>query len=230
MTLMPHKISNLTCPLCQSANGTLFFQDPSLHQSSPHKNRDYYRCPVCLLVFVPPEQFLTLEEEKAQYDLHENSADDQGYRHFLNRLFRPLSKLIQTNSSGLDFGSGPGPTLSLMFKGSGHSVEIYDYFYAPDLTPLTQSYDFITATEVIEHLHHPRQELERLWSCLKPGGVLGIMTKRVIDQESFKKWHYKNDPTHICFFSIETFNWLAQHWGAAFSAPEKDVVIFVKAN
>ncbi len=215
---MTLKALNLTCPLCQSTDGIPFY----------HDHRSYFRCPACSLVFVPPEQFLSLEEEKAQYDLHENSANDPGYRCFLNRLSTPLSEHIQSNSTGLDFGSGPGPTLSLMFEEAGHSMRIYDYFYAPDTKALTQSYDFITATEVLEHLHDPHYELNRLWSCLKPGGVLGIMTKRVIDQESFRHWHYKNDPTHICFFSIETFNWLARYWDATFSAPEKDVVIFTK--
>ena len=108
-------------------------------------------------------------------------------------------------------------------------MEIYDHFYAPDTQPLKRSYDFITASEVVEHLHKPRQELERLWSCLKPNGSLGIMTKRVIDQQAFSTWHYKNDQTHVCFFSIETFQWFANHWGATLTEPEKDVVIFTKS-
>ncbi len=93
---------------------------------------------------------------------------------------------------------------------------------------LQQQYDFIVASEVVEHLHYPRQELDRLWSCLKPNGLLGIMTKRVIDQEAFSRWHYKSDPTHVCFFSTETFRWLADHWRATLTFPDKDVVLFTK--
>jgi len=179
-------------------------------------------------VFVPPEQFISSEKEKAVYDQHENSADDPGYRHFLKRLFKPMLEQIPGNSYGLDFGSGPGPTLSIMFAEKGCHMKNYDYFYAPESKYLQQTYDFITATEVVEHLHHPRKELDRLWSCLKPEGSLGIMTKRVIDQAAFAHWHYKNDPTHICFFSLETFQWLAGYWNATLLIPEKDVVIFVK--
>ncbi|GIS59730.1 MAG: hypothetical protein CM1200mP2_19550 [Planctomycetaceae bacterium] len=42
----------------------------------------------------------------------------------------------------------------------------------------------------------PGEELDRLWGCLSPGGVLGIMTKRVLDHEAFSRWHYKkrSDP------------------------------------
>ena len=209
-----------TCPLCQRLSGSLFFQD----------SRDYFHCPVCSLVFILPHQFLSPVAEKAVYDLHQNSVDDPGYRRFLSRLFEPVSQRIAPNSVGLDFGSGPGPTLSVMFVEAGHSMHIYDPFYAPNPSLLQQEYDFITASEVVEHLHQPRQELNELWSCLKPGGVLGIMTKRVIDQEAFSRWHYKNDPTHVCFFSTETFVWLADYWGAELTVVGKDVVVFRKGG
>lgn len=217
---MHNKSLSLTCPLCQSSEGHAFFQD----------RRDYFRCPDCSLVFVPPEQFISLEKEKAVYDLHENSANDPRYRHFLGRLFQPLLQQIPASSSGLDFGSGPGPTLSLMLEEEGHVMSNYDYFYAPESKLLQQTYDFITATEVVEHLHHPRIELDRLWSCLKSKGSLGIMTKRVIDQAAFSHWHYKNDPTHVCFFSLETFQWLAHYWRASLLVPGNDVVIFTKQD
>jgi len=179
---------------------------------------------------VPPHQFLSPEEERLVYDRHQNSADDPRYRRFLGRLFTPLSQRLAPESCGLDFGSGPGPTLSVMFIEAGHSMEIYDPFYAPDTGPLQQQYDFITASEVVEHLHHPRHELDRLWSCLKPNGSLGIMTKRVIDRDAFSRWHYTHDPTHVCFFSLDTFQWLADHWRATWTAPEEDVVLFTKTE
>ena len=217
---MSHESLDRTCPLCRTSEGRPFHQD----------SREYFRCPVCLLVLVPSHQFLTPEDEKAEYDSHENSADDPRYRRFLGRLFVPLSQRLSPESCGLDFGSGPGPTLSVMFEEAGHSMEIYDPFYAPDIKPLQQRYDFITASEVVEHLHHPRRELERLWSCLKPNGSLGIMTKRVIDREAFSRWHYKDDPTHVCFYSTETFRWLADHWRARLTVPENDVVLFMKTS
>jgi hypothetical protein len=109
-----------------------------------------------------PYQVLSPKEEKSVYDLHDNSLDDPGYRRFLARLFRPLSQRLAPNSSGLDFGSGPGPTLSVMFEEAGHSIEIYDPFFAPETMLLHRQYDFIVASEVVEHLHYPRRELDRL--------------------------------------------------------------------
>lgn len=166
-------------------------------------------------------------DERAVYDQHENSPDDQRYREFLNRLMTPMAEMLAPGSFGLDFGSGPGPTLSVMFEERGHRTEIYDPFYAPGLDFETRQYDFISASEVVEHLHFPRKELERLWGCLRPAGILGVMTKRVI-KESFASWHYIQDPTHVSFFSLKTFQWLAEHWNAELTVPGNDVVIFQK--
>jgi len=211
--------SALSCPLCLITDINTYYTD---------KLRDYFCCKRCHLIFVPPSQYLNLQEEKERYDLHQNSPDDQNYRQFLNRLFFPIQKYLSPKSHGLDFGSGPGPTLSIMLKEIGHSVDIYDYFYADDDTVFKKQYDFITSTEVMEHLHRPKKELDRLWDCLKPDGQFGLMTKLVIDREKFKNWHYKNDPTHVCFFSKTTFEWLAKQWNAKIEFIDNDVIIFLK--
>lgn len=209
-----------TCPLCQESKGVPFYQD----------TREYYRCPVCFLVFVPRYQFLSREDEKRHYDTHENCPDDPRYRRFLHRLFDALVPDLEPCSDGLDFGSGPGPTLSLMFEEVGHSMQLFDPFYSPQIESLRQQYGFITASEVVEHLHRPGWELNRLWSCLKPSGLFGIMTKRVIDQNAFGHWHYKNDPTHVCFYSIQTFKWLAGQWSAQLTVSGNDVVVLKKSG
>ena len=46
-------------------------------------------------------------------------------------------------------------------------MSLYDPFFFPDRTRLSRRYDFITATEVVEHLHRPGEELERLWAMLR---------------------------------------------------------------
>lgn len=169
------------------------------------------------------------ETERAEYDLHQNSPTDPGYRKFLGRLFHPLRERLSPGARGLDFGCGPGPALSVMFAEAGHPMAVYDPFYAPDRSVIDQSYDFITASEVVEHLHRPGEELGRLWSCLKPGGILGLMTQMVIDREAFARWRYRDDMTHVCFFSRETFAWLADRWRAEIIFPQKDVALLCKS-
>ncbi|MDJ0878090.1 MAG: class I SAM-dependent methyltransferase [Halieaceae bacterium] len=188
------------CPLCGASGAEFFHRDGQ---------REYLRCVDCQLVYVPPRYFLDLESERAEYSLHENDPADEGYRGFLSRLATPLMERLPGNARGLDFGCGPGPALVAMLREAGHDVSRYDPFFFPDRTPLSRRYDFITATEVVEHLHRPGEELERLWAMLRPGGWLGIMTKLVIDANAFAGWHYKNDLTHVSFFSRDTWTW----WG-----------------
>ncbi|MDH3693748.1 MAG: class I SAM-dependent methyltransferase [Gammaproteobacteria bacterium] len=208
-----------TCRLCNTGNAKPFHQD---------KRRDYFQCRKCKLVFVPESQLLPLAEEKSRYDLHQNSPDDSGYCRFLGRLVDPMATLLPRNSSGLDFGCGPGPALSILFQERGHHVTNYDPLYANDGSVFEQQYDFICATEVVEHLHYPGKELGRLWLCLKPGGMFGIMTKHVIDADAFANWHYKNDDTHVCFLSEQTFQWLTRKWAADLSIISNDIVIIQK--
>ena len=208
-----------TCLLCGSRQSTLFHQD---------RRRPYWRCAFCRLVFVPPIFHLAPQEEKAEYERHQNRPDDPGYRRFLARLARPLVARLSPGSRGLDFGSGPGPALAAMLTEAGHDIALYDPFYANDPAALAGRYDFVTATEVLEHLRDPGRELDRLYRRLKPGGLLGVMTKRVIDHERFVRWHYIRDPTHVCFFSRETFTWLADRWRARLDIVDRDVIIIEK--
>lgn len=210
----------LACPLCHEAKAV-----ESFHRDI---QREYVRCQQCGLVFVPPEYFLSLEAEKKYYDLHNNNPGDSNYRKFLGRLAQPLLEQLPPGSRGLDFGSGPGPTLSKMLARAGLPTAIYDPFYCDDSLVWNQNYDFITASEVVEHLRRPHFELSRLWSLLRPGGILGVMTKRVIDRQRFSTWHYKNDPTHIAYFSETTFRWLADSWNADLQILEPDVVLLRK--
>jgi len=126
-------------------------------------------------------------------------------------------------------GAGGGP-VAMVLAEAGFSMAVYDYFYANDRKPLAKQYDFICASEVVEHLRDPGRDLNMLWSLLKPEGYLGIMTKQVIDKKSFGSWHYIQDPTHVCFFSPAVFQWLADHWQAELEIIGKDVVLFRKRN
>src|SRR5690606_34013364 len=116
------------------------------------------------------------EDEKQKYDQHHNDPNDSGYRNFLQPAVDVVLENASGGSYGLDFGSGPGPTVSVMLEEAGMKVENFDPFYAPDHNLLTQKYDFITCTEVAEHLFDPMKEFQLLLSMLKPQGFLVIMT------------------------------------------------------
>lgn len=208
--------SRQLCPLCLSSTLDTYEQD---------RRRPYLVCRECALVFVPDQFLLTRDEEKAEYDFHQNDFNDEGYQQFLNRCYQPVIERIRPCSSGLDYGCGPGPLLARMLSNAGHDMSVYDIFYWPNESVLSGSYDFITCTEVIEHVTDAAA-LFPLWhSMLKPDGLLAIMTKRVASQARFKQWHYKNDPTHIRFYSDETFEWIAKKFDFSMVYISDDVVV-----
>lgn len=206
------------CPLCGGESS--FFHEDVV--------RKYFRCNICKLVFVPKQFHVNFTREKQEYDLHENSSGDEGYLRFLSRFSDPFAQKIGTPKRGLDFGCGPGPALAGLIEQHGHKVALYDPLFNNDRTVLTKRYDFITATEVVEHFRCPAKEFTQLFYMLVPCGYLGLMTKMVKDDAVFATWHYIRDPTHIVFYSRETFTYIADLFTADVTFIEDDVIIFKK--
>ncbi|MCE9686067.1 class I SAM-dependent methyltransferase [Shewanella sp. AS16] len=207
------------CPLCHGMDSHLFHRD---------KRRAYFQCRRCQLVSVPAGYHLSAAEEKAEYDKHDNWLDDPGYRRFLARTLNPLLTRLSPGARGLDFGCGEGAVLSRMAQEAGFEMSNYDLYYARNDALLERSYDFVTLTEVIEHVADAAALLTLLDGLLARGGVLAVMTKRVLSQEAFGRWHYKNDPTHINFYSVASFEWLAAQLGWRLEIVEADVVFLHK--
>lgn len=212
------------CPLCRSDSTKIIHQD-----SHSKVDRPYLLCSDCDLIFVPRLFHLSPSQEKAIYDCHENNPNDLGYRKFLSRLTTPLIQHLKTGAEGLDFGCGPGPTLSVMLREAGFNVSEYDPFYSPDTAALTKKFDFVTSTEVVEHLSDPEKIFNKLFGLLKPQGVLGIMTKRP-PERGIVNWHYTKDPTHITFYSIKTFEFIASKYNCELEVVSDDTVILLKRD
>lgn len=230
-----------TCPLCDHLEVAHFYKD---------KRRDYFQCQQCKLVFVPKPFHLNSENEKAEYDKHDNQLEDIGYLSFLSRVAKPvITKLSNADIAecfannnrttddfynslaeieGLDFGCGPGPALATELSRLGFKMSLYDIYYHDDKSNLNRQYDFVTCTEVVEHFNEPATGIKQLFNLVKPGGMLAIMTKLVINQQRFKHWHYKNDPTHISFFSEDTFSYIAQHYNLELEFTDQDVILLKK--
>jgi 2-polyprenyl-3-methyl-5-hydroxy-6-metoxy-1,4-benzoquinol methylase len=111
-----------------------------------------------------------------------------------------------------------------MLREAGFEMRAYDPIYRDDPSALDGPYDFITCTEVAEHLHRPRDELERLRSLLRPGGLLVIQTRLAVGDEAFADWPYRRDPTHVAFYARRSFEWLARLWNARLEIHGHDVV------
>lgn len=221
------------CPLCCAPDSEFFWCEPATRrrrgrQVARKNAREYRYCSVCDLVFVPAIYLLDAKAEARIYAEHQNSPTDEGYRRFLSRLLTPMRERLQPGDEGLDFGSGPGPTLSQMFAEHGFGMQIYDPLYAPETEVLNRTYLFVTCTEVVEHMYAPHRSLKLLWDLVEPGGLLGIMTSLRPQVEAFKTWRYKDDATHVRFYSSYTMQWLAQRWDARLEFVASDAMIFTR--
>lgn len=212
------------CPLCQheGASVKLERRDPTFGL------RKYFECQNCTLIFLHPGLRLNSTQEKQRYDTHNNNPSDPDYLKFLRQLTEPLVKKIGEKTEGLDYGCGPGPAMDVLFKDQNVSVHHFDPFYFPDERLLKRKYDFITCSETVEHFYYPFAEFLKLQSMLKSGGILAVMTQLYDPNSVFETWWYHRDPTHVCFYQVETFHWIARKYRFAFEHPAKNIIFLSK--
>jgi len=172
----------------------------------------YYHCPGCDLIFIDELFIPDSEQEKKRYCLHQNNHEHAGYVKMLNSFIdaavKPHKSIIK---NGLDFGCGPVPVLSDLLSDMGIQMDIYDPYFYNKVNLKGKKYDLITSTEVFEHLRNPGPVVGFLETLLNTGGLLSIMTQ-FHGNCDFKSWWYRQDPTHICFYSHKTCRWIARHF------------------
>lgn len=207
-----------TCPLCLHSAG-LWIE---------HELR-FYRCSNCKLVFKHSSAQLTPALEKARYDQHNNDPLDPRYTDFLGKLLLPLSTMLPAHAKGLDFGCGPSKAAEQVLSKLGFCAKSYDPFYFPEAALLTEQYDFICCSEVFEHFFNPHREINLLNSCLRPGAILAVMTSPYPAREDFPSWYYWRDPTHVCFYALETFEYIAKTFTWSLTQKSETTFYFTKS-
>ena len=210
-------MNDFTCPLCLTLAASIF------HEGS---RGVFGRCATCALVFLDPAQWPSFETEVARYELHQNDANDPRYEEFLSRLAGPVIERVPSGARGLDFGSGKSDALANLLTRSGRPTIAYDPAFRPSAVALTERYDFVVCSEVLEHVHEPRALFERLGQLTRPGGVIGIMTGMYDAVPSFADWWYIRDVTHVCFYSKATMDWIARSFGWKAEFPAPNITLF----
>lgn len=170
------------------------------------------------------------EAEKARYEHHNNSLENEGYvAMFTTFLRNAVFPYANKGASTLDFGSGPVPVLQHLLKENGYPTEIYDYYFAPEPVFEGKQYDLITSTETIEHIADANALWEFFVQHLREGGILAIMTLFYPSLEQFPTWWYRRDPTHIRFYHPDTFSWISKNFPLSLlSIDEKNTVCYKK--
>lgn len=196
----------------------------SFHQ----KRRDFFRCEQCAFHFVEPSTHLTTTEESERYCHHENDGNDVGYLNYLADVLSPLKSYFGDHEINglyhLDFGSGNSVATEKLLKEWQITSErsySYDLYFSPEklpsrYTPNESSFDLVTAIEVVEHFRSPRTSWEELAGLLRSGSFLFVVTQiyhSEQDEKAFSNWWYKNDPTHVSIYSLESLSVMASDFG-----------------
>lgn len=208
----------IKCPLCGSKT--------SFYLSFRHK--DYRSCNNCHSVFLDEEYTISEEKEMKRYELHNTNINDFGYLKFI----KPLSNYVENNftnsDKGLDFGCGKEGVAAEYLSSKGLSLAMYDPYFHDNKHLLNETYDFIISIEVIEHFNNPDKEFALLYKMLKNGGQLILMTDLLSEDTDFLNWYYKNDETHVFFYSPKTFIYIKEKYGFDSIAIRERLIVLTK--
>jgi len=178
------------------------------------QGKKYLLCNKCELIQLDNKYYMSAESEKKRYKLHENSSDNKGYLSYLNHIIEnSITPFLKPGNSLFDFGCGPEKTWANLLKGRGYNVSTYDPYFDNNKDWLNNNFDAITSIEVFEHLMYPKKELNNISSCQETGSFLIIRTMLHNNYwEDFINWWYKDDPTHVSFYSTASVDYICRTW------------------
>lgn len=208
----------MLCSLCGSET----------HLFSEIKKRAFFSCNTCNSVLLHPSCFLSPEQEKKRYELHQNDINDPGYQKFVSPMVSAICLQHDSSHNGLDFGSGTGPVIASLLNKKGYDITTYDPFFDPNKQALKNTYDFIICCEVMEHFYDPLKEFKLLYHLLNPGGTLYCKTSLYNSLIDFNSWWYKNDPTHVFFYTEQTLHWIKNHFSFKSLKIKGNLITFTK--
>ncbi|WP_426271031.1 methyltransferase domain-containing protein [Dyella kyungheensis] len=214
---------HITCPSCGTANGESLGRLPESEWFAgkrlqrPLAGGSLVRCRQCCLKFRFPVQ-----SEQHYQELYDNSVvstwPEDSNRADWNLISRYLSERLPQGASVLDFGCYTGGLLSRLdggYQKYGIEINAQAALLAaqrakatlwPSLAgvPEEHLFDAIIASDVIEHMAHPRQFLEQISRHLKRNGVL-VLTTGDANNSNWDRfgasWWYCFYPEHISFIS-----------------------------
>lgn len=208
----------MICTLCSSKTQHFYWSG----------KKQYVRCINCKSVLLCPDYYIDPEKEKERYAEHNNDVTDPRYQNFLHPVTSRIEVDFNTDSTGLDYGCGTGPVATEVLKKKGYHINLFDPFFVNQPEVLKQPYNFIICSEVMEHFHLPYKEFRQLYNLLLPGGKLYCKTSTFSDTIDFDKWYYKNDPTHVFFYTEESLNWIKNHFSFREVEHLPDLIMFRK--
>lgn len=178
-----------------------------------YRNKNYFYCNTCQSVQLDRNEYLSKENELSRYNLHNNDVLDVNYQRFVMPIVNYITQNFAPHHRGLDYGCGPGPVVKKLLAENNYQVKLYDPYFHNNQEALDSNYDYIILSEVAEHFYEPKYEFSKLKSLLKPDGALIIMTLLYNPGIDFPTWRYKDDETHVFFYSKTTFDYIKASYG-----------------
>ncbi len=230
----------MECPFCGNSNIIEFVNI-----------RRFLYCSVsgeqgCGGFFVHKESFDCESKQRERYLLHSNElgprSDANGYRAYLNKFLETVFSYERETQGAFnikklfDYGSGPYPALVELLNEQNQKfafvddvkIKHWDPFFYPSGTFFEGGADIVFCLEVVEHFEKPQEGFDGLAKAAAKNGLIAIKTQiapQSIDE--FNKWWYKEDSTHVSFYSHISIEECAKKAGLLFEA-EKDKVIFLR--
>jgi len=192
------------------------------------QNRAYHQCVICNGISLHPSHFLSDDLEKKRYETHNNDVTDPGYQRFVSPIVDAILTDYNPLDKGLDFGSGTAPIITVMLKNQNYNIDSYDPFFDPNPKALETTYSYIACCEVMEHFYNPNQEFALLHGLLQENGSLYCKTNLYDSSINFDSWWYKNDATHVFFYTKETLHWIKKYYNFNEIQISKELIIFRK--
>ncbi|MEN9934581.1 MAG: hypothetical protein RLZZ387_1160 [Chloroflexota bacterium] len=220
------------CPLCGGA-------EPRPHLC--RRGHEIVRCPRCGFMFVSPPpspaELAAFYRDPAYFQGGEagyvNYLADQSWLEGLARgRLERIERLLPRRGTVLDVGCAAGFFLSVARErgwrplGAELSDEMAAYArrlagcpVAPSVDQLgiaPGTLDAVTLWEYVEHVPQPREEIERLATLLRPGGVLALSTPNTAYWTAIHRpehWKEFSPPAHLGFFTDATLRRLLESCG-----------------
>jgi len=214
-------MESVNCAICSSDQTIPFLKKDSFN---------IVKCLECGLVYVTPRlTFKELEEFYATnyYEYVESYDLDFQRRKGAIRWIRKY----KTSGKLLDIGCSVGSMLEAAnkyFDSLGIDVAEWSLEDArkrnlnvlngtlEDINFEKETFDVVTFTEVIEHIHDPVSFLKEVNRVLKPQGIIYITTGNIDGWRARRdghKWYYLTPQYHIYFFSPKTIRKILEQSG-----------------
>lgn len=186
--------NNLTCNICKAGHCTKLVEFTS---DLDKESYSVMKCSSCGLLFLNPIPVLTPEKLTQIYgEEYAETVYPDGYYVQLEGAVNKQMEIIEKHvkvGKALNIGAMGEEVKSIKKRGwnltivdaskyavertrkRGDADEVYhskieDFSYTPE------SFDFIKFGHIIEHLVDPAEALKKLWTMLRPGGVILIDT------------------------------------------------------